>query len=140
MDTKKELKLKEIKNRLQLAKTYYKAALLMKKKKEYFRMTIDLAYNATELAAKCFLLLKIDDLPSRHSGIIRKFSQFYIKEEILSKELGRKFHNCFDLRNKARYVPEAKIEEADAKSSLDLAKEMIKNLEKFLKKQGRQKS
>jgi uncharacterized protein (UPF0332 family) len=86
METKKELKLKEIKNRLQLAKTYYKAALLMKKKKEYFRMTIDLAYNATELIAKCFLLFKIDDLPSRHSGIIRKFSQFYIKEEILSRK------------------------------------------------------
>jgi hypothetical protein len=30
-------------------------------------------------------------------------------------------------------VPEAKIEEADVKLSLDLAKEMIKNLEKFLK-------
>ena len=133
MIQKEELKLKEIKERFKLAEAYYKAALSMRNKKEYFRMAIDLAYNAAELIAKCFLLLKIDDLPSRHGGIIRKFSELYVKEEILSKALGKNFHHCFDLRNQARYVPKAKIVKADVELSLKLAQEMIKNLEIFLK-------
>lgn len=96
-------------------------------------MTIDLAYNAAELVAKCFLLLKLDDLPSHHSGIIRKFSELYIKEEIFSKSLGRNFHYCFNLRNQARYVPKAKLTETDVKMSLDLTQKMIKNLKEFKK-------
>lgn len=36
MVKKQELKFKEIKDRLQLAELYYKAALSMKSKKEYF--------------------------------------------------------------------------------------------------------
>lgn len=134
MTKKEELKLKEIKDRLQLAESYYKAALSMGKKKEYSRMTIDLAYNAAELVAKCFLLFKLDDLPSRHSGIIQKFSQLYIKEEIFPKLLGKNFHRCFNLRNQARYVPKAKLTKTDVKISLDLAQEMIKNLRKFKNK------
>lgn len=109
MTAKQQIKKEEIKDRLELAQKFYQAALSWKDKNQYQRMVIDLAYNGAELAAKGLILLKSDTLPSRHGGIVRRFSELYIKTEIMEKETGKNLHYSLDLRNKARYVPKAKI-------------------------------
>lgn len=60
-------------------------------------------------------------------------SELYIKTEIIEKAIGRNFHICLDLRNKARYVPKAAITKEDGKLVLNTAKYLIDYLANNLK-------
>lgn len=131
--TKEEIKKEEVKDRLNLAKKFYQAALSWNNQSQFRRMMIDLGYNGAELAAKGLILLKDDMLPSRHSGIVRRFSELYIKTEIIEKAFGRNFHICLDLRNKARYVAKAKITKEEGELVLNTAKHLIDYLAGNLK-------
>lgn len=45
----------------------------------YFRIAVDAAYNACELAIKGLLLLRLPDIPGSHGGIVNKFGELYVK-------------------------------------------------------------
>ena len=98
----------------------------------HYRLGLDGAYNAAELAVKGLLLIKIPDLPGSHGGIALRFGELFIKTEELDRVLGRKLNQALDLRNQARYKYTARISKDDAQSVYELATEQIKILEDSL--------
>ncbi|MBW2154727.1 MAG: HEPN domain-containing protein [Deltaproteobacteria bacterium] len=123
-----------------MEKNEIKASMLMKLKdlaEEYLdsaeevlenqriRLAVDAGYNAAELAAKGLILCKQDDLPGSHGGIISTFGQLYVKTEEASKSIGRDLNRALQLRNLARYKPDALLQKADAEGVMKLARGLI---------------
>lgn len=44
------------------------------------RGIIDLAYNAAELCGKGLLILRCNDVPGTHSGLVQQFSKVFVVE------------------------------------------------------------
>ncbi len=78
--------------------------------------------------------MKLEKIPSIHGGVIQKFSQFYIKTNVLKKELGRIFQKALRLRNIARYEVRKEITNEDTKEVLRLTKELIRFIKKELER------
>jgi uncharacterized protein (UPF0332 family) len=131
MDKKTELKLKEAKGKLKLAKKNLKVAHSLLEDNN-IRVCTDISYNVAELCARALILLKIDIIPSRHGGIVRKFGEFYVKDGPLDKEIGRKMNKGLEYRGDARYKYEANITKTHAVHNLNLAEKLIAFLEKEL--------
>ncbi len=91
----------------------------------HIRLSIDGAYNATELAAKALILLKKDDLPGSHGGVASLFGQLYVITNEIDREVGRSINMALKLRNEARYKPDAVFSKEDAYTVLDLAETLI---------------
>jgi len=98
----------------------------------HYRLAVDGAYNAVELCAKGFLILKLKDLPTSHGGIVGKFGELYVRSGILPREMGREFNRGLRLRNQARYERHAEIGEEESEAMLALVGEFIKALDKEL--------
>lgn len=90
-----------------------------------YRLAVDGAYNAAELCAKGLLLLKLEDIPSSHGGIIQKFGELWIKTDLLPREMGRGLNKGFELRNQARYERHVRIREDEAKVILAPTEQFI---------------
>ena len=90
------------------------------------RLAIDAAYNAAELAAKALILLKQDDLPGSHGGVVSLFGQLYVKTDEIEKEVGRNLNTALRIRNEARYRPNALLTAQNALDILDLARRLIR--------------
>jgi uncharacterized protein (UPF0332 family) len=133
-EERNKLKRKEIQGRLALAREYLKIGKILFKENR-LRGAIDTTHNAAELAAKGLILLKLDDVPSRHRSIVQKFSELYVKDGPLKREFGRQLNVSLDYRNLARYEPTAKITKKMHESVSFIAEELISFLEKELKKQ-----
>ena len=91
----------------------------------YYRLAVDGAYNAAELCAKGFLLLKLEDIPRSHGGIAQKFGELYVKSGLLPREMGRGLNKGMELRNQARYEYHTQIGREEAESMLTLARKFI---------------
>lgn len=130
MSERKKLRLALAENNLELAKEYLDIAKHDQKDKKYKRGVIDAAYNAVELCAKGLLSLKLDKLPSTHSGVVQKFGEIYCKSEILERELGRQFRVALVWRNKARYDKYAEVTLEQGRETLNLAETLLKILQK----------
>jgi uncharacterized protein (UPF0332 family) len=129
----KELRIKEAEGYIILAEEYITSA----KSLSSSRAVIDLAYNAAELCARGFLVITGSDIPSSHSGIVRKFSELYIKKDLLPKEIGRDLNKGLELRNKARYEPHVELSKEGAERMVKLAESMLSLLSSQLSKQGK---
>ncbi|MEO0114293.1 MAG: HEPN domain-containing protein [candidate division WOR-3 bacterium] len=125
----KEIRKKESRNYLELAEEFLAAAEKVINLGLY-RISVDIGYNACELAVKGLLLKKVEKLPSRHSGIVNKFSDLFARTGVVPKELGRRLNRALTKRNDARYEPHAEITKAGAIEIITLAKELIAILEK----------
>jgi uncharacterized protein (UPF0332 family)/predicted nucleotidyltransferase len=128
---KDKLKIENGKNLGELAEEYLDSSINALQH-GYLRLAIDAAYNSAELAVKGLILLKIDDLPSSHGGIVGKFGELYIKKGLLDKKLGRELNLSLGLRNTARYKFTGKITKEDAELTIELARSLIEHLTKFL--------
>ncbi|MBC7227612.1 MAG: HEPN domain-containing protein [Thermoflexales bacterium] len=89
------------------------------------RLAIDAAYNAAELAAKALILMKQDDVPGSHGGIVSLFGALYVKTGEVDAELGRRLNRALHLRNEARYRPGARLTEEDAGEVIRLADALL---------------
>lgn len=107
-----------------LAEEYYDSAQEVLEGNR-IRLAVDAGYNAAELAAKALILLKQDDLPGSHGGIVSLFGQLYVKTNEMDKEIGRGLNMALKLRNMARYKPDGPITREDAKDVLGLAERLI---------------
>lgn len=125
------LKRSESEGYLTLAKHYLGVAQQIFDWKEW-RVCVDVVYNSAELAAKGLLILKLDDLPTSHRGIVNKFGELYVKTGEVGLEMGRSFNEGLKLRNKARYEPHATIEQKDAEVMKELAKGLLELLDRKL--------
>ena len=124
----KDLKYSAARHYLSLAQEYYDAAEDTLQRGHY-RLALDGAYNAAELAVKGFLVLKISDLPGSHGGLSQRFGELYIKPGSIDRTVGRRLNRSLELRNAARYKFTATVSREDADSVLALAKDLINLLE-----------
>lgn len=129
---RQHLKEKEIKSKLTLAKVYLHSAKNSFKAGDC-RLATDAAYNALELTMKAAILSKTESIPRRHGGIAQLFSLLFIKKGPLPTSYGRKIGEALELRNKARYDTEAKINQQHALTNLKLAEELSDSLTKIIK-------
>jgi uncharacterized protein (UPF0332 family)/predicted nucleotidyltransferase len=97
--------------------------------RERHRLAADGAYNAAELAAKGLILLKVDDLPGSHGGIVQLFGSLYVQSGELEREIGRQLNTALRLRNLARYRYDAIVSKQDAETVLSLARQLLSRLE-----------
>lgn len=112
-----------------LAAEYLEGSYNCLKNKD-FRLAADAAYNAAELCAKGLLLLKLDDLPSSHGGVVIKFSELFIKQGDVYRDIGRALNKTLALGNKSRYDRHARIGKEDAKEAQNLAEKMATLLDR----------
>jgi len=100
----------------------------------HYRLGLDGAYNAAELAVKGFLVLKLSDLPGSHGGVAQRFGELYIKSGTVERQIGRRLNRCLEMRNAARYKFTTKISKEDTALVLSLAQDLINLLEEKLSK------
>lgn len=98
----------------------------------FFRASVDLAYNAAELAVKGFLLFKVDDLPSTHGGIVNRFGDLFVRTGDVEPELGRRLNVALERRNRARYMMGVEVGREEAEEAIDLARKLLALLESRL--------
>jgi len=121
MDIKKEA----VRNLLNLAEEYLESAEEVLENGR-FRLAVDAAYNTAELSVKGLILLKQDDLPGNHGGVVNMFGQLYITTGEISKDIGRSLHVCLKLRNNARYKSNEIVTRDNSKEVISLARTLIK--------------
>lgn len=120
-----EIKREAVRNLIELAEEYLESAEEVLERNR-FRLAVDAAYNAAELSAKGLILLKQDDLPGSHGGVVNIFSQLYINTKEISKDTGRSVNVGLKLRNDARYKSNSIITRNNAEEVVDLAKTLLK--------------
>jgi uncharacterized protein (UPF0332 family)/predicted nucleotidyltransferase len=98
-----------------------------------FLVAIDVAYNSAELCTKALILLKKDNIPGSHGGVVNRFGELYVQSGEVPKGLGRSLNRHLELRNRARYDPHAEITPEGAKRVIDMAEEILKFLVNKLK-------
>jgi predicted nucleotidyltransferase/uncharacterized protein (UPF0332 family) len=115
-----------------LALDYIKSAEITRASGQ-IRAAIDTAYNAAELAAKGFLVLEIEAMPTRHGKVIGSFSDIFImKKQLIPPEWGRALNVLLDRRHKARYVWEAELTDDMATAGITLAHDLTERLRQYL--------
>jgi uncharacterized protein (UPF0332 family) len=126
-----ELRAAEARAYLNLSRDYLAAARRSAAAGD-FRLAVDGAYNAAELAAKGLLVLRIDALPKTHGGIAVRFGEVYVLGGELPGEVGRAFHRALEVRNHGRYDWHAEIDAAAASAVAALADRLAGALERLL--------
>ncbi len=122
---KENLKKEACRNLTRLAEEYLDAAK-DSLKNGHPRLAVDAAYNSAELGVKAMLLLKLDDIPGSHGGVVGKFGELYVKSGEMNKALGRRLNETLELRNSARYKYQALITKKEANEAINLADFIIK--------------
>ena len=126
-----ELKQREVEARRKLAEVYLAGAQRAFAAGD-LRIAIDTAYNAAELCVKGLLLLKLDDLPGSHGGVVGKLGELYVKTGLLPGTLGRRLNRGLEARANARYNYAAQITEEMAEEVIHLAREMLSHMKQVL--------
>jgi len=127
--TQENIQILLAKQNLDLSKEYLGIAQFNKQYKKSYRGVVDTAYNAAELAAKGCLAVRYQKLPKTHKGIIVRFSEVYVKTNMVEREIGSKLARGLRYRNLSRYERQVKITKGQADEVLELAD----ILQKFLK-------
>ncbi len=123
------LRLRQAESIWGLARRYYAQAEKALSLTDCERLALDGAYNAAELAAKGLLALRLKDLPGSHGGVVTLFRREYVATGIVGLEYSSRLGKGLELRNKARYAPEAVITAEQAREVLSLAQELSALLE-----------
>ena len=133
--SEEELKLAAVRELKGLAEEYLESAEEVLDRGR-LRLAIDAAYNACELAAKGLILLKQDDLPGSHGGVVSSFGQLYVKTGEVEKQIGRDLNLALKLRNEARYKPGALLRRENAVELLSLARRLLEFIEEKMRSGG----
>ncbi len=111
---------KRVTKLLSLAEEYFNYALKAHDMGAY-RLCIDACQNAVELILKAMIMYAGKPLPSTHGGYIHVFVTTYVKERgELSDDVVSLLYKMLEVRNKARYDPDAVITSEDCRWALDL--------------------
>ncbi len=97
-----------------------------------FRLAVDGAYNAAELAVKGLLILRIEQLPRSHGGLVQIFGREYVTTGAVDRLLSHRLSAALESRSKARYDRGAKIAAEHVEEAAALAEELISLLEQAL--------
>ena len=119
-----KLRNKEIEAYLGVAQEYLQVAKNSLDDDSY-RVAVDTAYTAAESCVRGLVLMKLPELPKSHRELIAKFSELYIKNTELPKNLAKALSMNLELRGKARYDAYIFIDKSDAKDAIQLAESLI---------------
>jgi len=92
---------------------------------------VNRAYYAVFYAALALLVTE-DVEPNKHSGVLAKFDELFVRQGIFPKEMSRIIHHAFDMRQAGDYQKSRVITEEQADEILASAKEFVKAIEKKL--------
>ncbi|MEW6527868.1 MAG: HEPN domain-containing protein [Spirochaetota bacterium] len=98
-----------------------------------YRTSINRSYYAALNAARALLILEGAN-PETHDGIITMLRLRFVKKEILSAEMIKKFKLLLSRRTDVDYGDFDSIDKEDALSSLNDAKTFIQAIEQAMKK------
>lgn len=95
---------------------------------------VNRAYYAMFYAALA-LLVTIDRHSSKHTDVISLFDQEFVRQNRVSKELGRMLHQAFEARQEGDYKDFSKIDRNVAAEILRSADEFVQSIEEKLSDQ-----
>jgi uncharacterized protein (UPF0332 family) len=76
------------------------------------------------------LLVTADVEPTKHSGVVAKFDEIFIRQGIFPKEMSKIIHHAFDMRQAGDYQKSKIITAEQAIYVLSSAEEFLKEVEK----------
>jgi uncharacterized protein (UPF0332 family) len=92
---------------------------------------VNRSYYAVFYAALA-LLVTVDVEPGRHTGVLAKFDELFVREGIFPKEMSRILHHAFDMRQAGDYQKSKVITQDQAIEVLNSAEEFVQAIEKKL--------
>ncbi len=120
-----------IQYRLESAREMLRDAQLLKKAGGSPKSIVNRAYYAVFYAALA-LLVTADAEPSKHSGVLAKFDELFVRQGIFAKEMSRILHHAFDMRQAGDYQKSNVITEEQANDVLHSAEEFVETIESKL--------
>ena len=116
--------------RLQHAFDCLNEAKILLNAQEY-KGTANRAYYAAFHAMRAVLILDGFD-SKKHSGIIAKFRELYLKTELFDKEISNSISSLFRVRTASDYDDFYVISKQDAVFQLEKAEHIVRIIEKYL--------
>ncbi len=123
------------KYRLEKAKETLNTAEFILKELKDFTGANNRAYYAIFYAIRAVIALENKDF-KRHKDVIAYFNKEYINTGIFPRNIGRKIAQAQRIREDSDYDDEYEPSYEKTQSQIDTAKELIKLVEGYLKKQG----
>jgi uncharacterized protein (UPF0332 family) len=118
--------------RLDLAQEMLRDARLLKENAGSPISIVNRAYYSVFYAALA-LLVTADVEPNKHSGVLSKFDELFVRQGILPKEMSKIMHHAFDMRQAGDYQKSKVITVEQAVEVLTSAEVFVKAiLEKLL--------
>ena len=99
--------------------------------KEFFKSANNRAYYSIFHSIKAVLALEPIDFKN-HKNVLAYFNKNYINTEIFPKSMGRKIINASTIREDSDYDDEFVVNSNKTKEQLEVAKELIELVEKYL--------
>ncbi len=122
--------MKEADSLIKRAMKYLKSARLLLENGDY-ESSVSRAYYAMFYSTEAILLTK--DLSfSSHKGVISAFGEYFIKEDIFSKEMGRELNRAFEKRQLGDYEYTFVISEEEARIILENGKEFVNKIAQYI--------
>lgn len=120
-----------IRLRLERARETLQAAHILREQGTDPASIVNRAYYAMFYAALA-LLVTVDRHSSKHSGVIALFDKEFVRQNIVSKELGRMLHEAFESRQEGDYQDISKIDQQKAIEVLESADKFVRTIEEKL--------
>ena len=120
-----------IRLRLERAREPLQAAHILHEQGNDPASIVNRAYYAMFYAALA-LLVTVDVHSSKHSGVIALFDKEFVRQNIVSKELGRMLHEAFESRQEGDYQDISKIDQQKAIEILESADKFVRTIEEKL--------
>lgn len=74
------------------------------------------------------LLITVEVEPSKHSGVLSKFDELFVKRGEFPKEMSRIIHRAFDMRQAGDYQKSITLTREQAAEALDSARQFLKTV------------
>lgn len=120
-----------IQYRLDLAQEMLRDARLLKENGGSPVSIVNRAYYSVFYAALA-LLATADVEPNKHSGVLAKFDELFVRQAIFPKEMSRILHHAFDMRQAGDYQKSRVITEEQAVHVLASAEEFVRTIQEKL--------
>ena len=131
MKREKAYKKDLIQYRLESAREMLRDASLLKENGGSPVSIINRAYYSVFYAALALLVTE-DIEPTKHTGVLAKFDELFIREKIFPKEMSQIIHHAFDMRQAGDYQKSKVITEDQAIDVLNSAEQFVSTIEKQL--------
>ena len=120
-----------IQYRLESAREMLRDAQLLRQSGGSPKSIVNRAYYAVFYASLA-LLVTADVEPSKHTGVLAKFDELFVRQGIFAKEMSRILHHAFDMRQAGDYQKSRVITIEKADEVLNSAEEFVKTIESKL--------